>query len=45
MGRKKIYVTNEQRRENDRQKSARYYERHKTEIKNKRMLRYWENKT
>ena len=40
MGRKKIYVTEKQKQESKRRDDRLYYERHREQIKQKRMERY-----
>ena len=42
MGRKKIYITNEEIKEANRQKASKYYQKHKEKIREKRMQHYWE---
>ena len=41
MGRKKKYITNEQKQEARRKDDRLYYERHKESILRKRMQQYW----
>lgn len=44
MGRKKIYITSEQKQNAKRKDNELYYEKHKDEIKRKRMDKYWKTK-
>jgi hypothetical protein len=44
MGRKKLYRTEEELREQSNNRSKRYYSRNKDKCNHKSMLRYWKRK-